>query len=182
MSTCCGTRVPAQAAAKDRFVDLQVKSGSTWKTVASGQTTASGTFRLTTKPAKEGTHSYRVTKRATAGLPAASSPPVPVRVVAQFAVTATVSPPAITLGQRATISGKVTPPPARPGDRRVELQVRSGSSWRRVATGETRASGGYAFSVKPMSTGVHTYRVVKPATPGKRAAVSPPVTVKVKRR
>ena len=179
--TFTGTALPAQTAAADRTLDLQVKSGSTWKVVATGRTTTTGAYTLTTKPTEEGTFNYRVTKRPTDDLPAASSPTVSVKVTRQFTVTAKAKPTRLELGERATISGKVTPTVSRPIDRTVQLQLRSGSAWRNVTRATSTATGLYSFSVKPKKLGTYRYRVAKLGAAGKRTAYSPIVSVTVKR-
>ncbi len=174
-----GTVLPVQSSAADRKVQLQKKTGSTWTRVADGLTSAAGTYAFTLKPTAQGTVSYRVMKIATTKLKAASSPTVTVMATQQFVVTAKASPTTVKLGKKSTIAGTVTPKLASANNRAVQLQLKKGSSWKKVASGRTQASGAYSFSVKPTTKGTISYRVMKPATEGRRPAYSTTVKIKV---
>jgi hypothetical protein len=78
--TFTGKVTPPQTARADRIVDLQVKSGSRWKAVTTGRTTATGSYRLRTAPLGTGMQRYRLVKRATKTIPAASSRTVAIKV------------------------------------------------------------------------------------------------------
>ncbi|GAA3610167.1 hypothetical protein [Microlunatus ginsengisoli] len=177
-----GTVVPVQASAADRTVQLQVRSGSTWSRVADGSTTATGTYAFSVRPRAQGSYAYRVLKLGTGQLKAASSPTVTVEVTQQFTVTAKAAPTKITIGRKATISGTVTPRLASAVDRGVQLELKTGSSWKKLSTEHTSAGGTYSFTVKPTRKGNYSYRVVKTAAAGKRAAASPIVKITVRPR
>ena len=73
---------------------------------------------------------------------------------------------------RATFVGAVKPAKA---GRTVSLQLKSGSSWKTLAKGRTKANGSYELSGAARSGGV--YRVSSPAYKGARAASSATVGV-----
>jgi hypothetical protein len=171
--TFTGTVTPPQARARDRKVDLQVQSGSRWRTVAKGSTTATGAYTLTTTPQKQGGFSYRVTQRAAGGLPATSSAPLLITVTRQYVVTAKINHAKIRIGRSAVVSGKVKPTEAGASSRTISLERRSGSSWETVSTKGTKASGAYRFTIKPAEAGTSRYRVRKDAVGDRRAAYSP---------
>jgi len=69
----------------------------------------------------------------------------------------TVTPAAVLTGQTVHITGDITTPVVR----KVDLQYKSGSSWKKVVSGTTDASGLYDFSQK--ITGSKTFRVSAPS-------------------
>lgn len=64
------------------------------------------------------------------------------------------------LGTTATISGALTPAHA---GHPIHLQQYASGSWRTIATRALSSTGGYAFGVRPATTGGFAYRVYKPA-------------------
>ncbi len=177
-----GSALPVQSAAADRKVQLQKRTGATWTRVADAVTSATGAYAFTVRPTTQGTVSYRVVKIATKQLKIAYSPIVSVKATEQFVVTAKAKPTTVKLGKKSTITGTVTPKLASVNDRGVQLQVKEGSSWKKVANGRTQASGAYSFSVKPSKKGTISYRVMKASAEGKRTAYSTTVKVKVTKR
>jgi murein DD-endopeptidase MepM/ murein hydrolase activator NlpD len=86
---------------------------------------------------------------------------------AQLSISATAA--TARLGTTSRIAGTMSP--ARPGER-VYLQRYSGGTWGNVTSVLLSAASGYAFAVKPSSTGRFRYRVRKPATSGLLAVTS----------
>lgn len=173
---------PVPSRAWERTVELQRKIGSRWEAVETQQTSGSGRFDFDLKAEeKVATEQYRVRKLPTAGRQEALSPVVTVKVqttvIPTYTVTAKAKPTKIKVRQRSTISGVLAPVPAAAGDRAVQLQLKRGSSWRKVASTTAKASGIYSFRVKPTKKGTYAYRVVKPATDGARTAYSSTVKV-----
>ena len=79
-STIAGTVTPPMASSADRWVQLQQKKGSTWKTVKATKTSSSGRYSFTVKLSKTATYTYRVLKTPAAGKRAAYSPSVKITV------------------------------------------------------------------------------------------------------
>jgi len=82
---------------------------------------------------------------------------IPVR----YSLSASVSPTAITLGQTATVQGKV-------GNRaavgnRVVVQRWVGGAWTSVGSASVRASGRWSYVTKPQGRGMQIYRAWKPS-------------------
>ena len=181
-TTINGSVAPTQSSAANRKVQLQIRSGTSWVKAADGVTSASGAYAFTVKPRAEGSYAYRVLKLATSQLKAAASPTVTVKVTQQFTLTAKAKPTKLKVGKKTTISGIVTPRLASAKDRGVQLQVKKGSAWKKVSTKTTTRTGSYSFSVKMKKKGTFSYRVVKSAAAGKRAAASPTIKITVTKR
>lgn len=177
-----GTVTPKPAKANDRDVVLQVRKGDGWATVLEKNTAADGTYAFTVSQRTAGAYVYRVKKNAAEGRTTAYSPEVTITVGKPFVVTAKVKPAKIKVGKKTTISGTVSPRMSAAKDRSVQLQVKKGKSWKKVANSSTTAAGAYRFTVKPTKKGTYSYRVLKQAAAEKKAAYSPVVKVKVVKR
>lgn len=174
---------PKPAKANDRDVVLQVRKGDGWATVLEKNTAADGTYAFTVSQRTAGAYVYRVKKNAAEGRTTAYSPEVTITVGKPFVVTAKVKPAKIKVGKKTTISGTVSPRMSAAKDRSVQLQVKKGKSWKKVANSSTTAAGAYRFTVKPTKKkGTYSYRVLKQAAAEKKAAYSPVVKVKVVKR
>jgi hypothetical protein len=130
----------------------------------------------------QGTFVYRVKKLAAAGRSVAYSPSITVVVGQPFTVTAKAKAKTIKVGKKITISGRVAPRVSARKDRTVQLQVASGTTWKKVASTKTSASGRYSLTIKAKRKGTYEYRVVKTSAGGRPAASSPTVAITVKPR
>jgi murein DD-endopeptidase MepM/ murein hydrolase activator NlpD len=88
-------------------------------------------------------------------------------VAGQLSISATAA--TARVGTTSRVAGTLSP--ARPGER-VYLQRYAGGTWGNVTSTLLSGSSGYAFSVKPATTGRFRYRVRKPATTGLLAVTS----------
>ena len=173
-----GTISPVPDTAYERTVQLQEKVGQDWKVIDTQQTSSNGRFNFGLTGTTKGSHTYRVWKIATSGRTAAVSAPVTV-TVGGFAVTVKASPTSVDLGTSVTFTGTALPAQTAAADRTLDLQVKSGSTWKVVATGRTTTTGAYTLTTKPTKEGTFNYRVTKRPTDDLPAASSPTVTVKV---
>jgi hypothetical protein len=78
------------------------------------------------------------------------------------------------LGSSSRLSGVVTP--AHSGQAIVLQQYVSGA-WKTVTSTKLTSTGGYAFTVKPASSGAFSYRVLKPADSDHLAVTTPVVKI-----
>ena len=93
------------------------------------------------------------------------------QAAAPYTVTLT-SPNAVAVDQTAQLSGSVSP--HSPGTS-IDLQIKSGSSWRFIATALLSSNSTYDFAFKQSAPGFYPIRVFKPAS-STRAAGSASTT------
>jgi hypothetical protein len=93
-----------------------------------------------------------------------------------YTVSMSVDRTKIILGQKVTFGATVSP--SNPGGK-VQLQKRGSGTWKRVAVRKLDASSQARFRVEPPTRGKHTYRIVRPATPGSKRVIAGPLTVTV---
>ena len=182
--TISGKATPVATKAVYRLVQLQRKTKDGWTKVDEQQTSSTGAYSFELTAGKAGKEVYRVYKVQSLGRSAAASAELTITVgttLQQFTVTAKAKPTKVRRGKKTTISGKVTPAMPVAAQRRIELQIKKGTAWKKVTTASTKASGAYAITVKPTKLGKLSYRVVKLAAAGRQNAYSPPVKITVKR-
>lgn len=181
LATITGTIDPVSSVATERTVALEVKTGTTWTPVTTTEAAADGTYRFDAQLSTAGTSTYRVTKEASGELTAGVSNTVAITALEPFQLTAK-APTQVSVGSKLVITGKVTPAPnpAAADEGGIELQAKSGSTWKTVITDRTAEDGTYRFVIVPGRAGTTTYRVFKPAAGVLDAASSPTVKVKVK--
>ncbi len=177
--TISGTVTPTLPTADDRDIALQVAHGDTWATVGEKNTAADGSYSFTLPQPKSGTYVYRVKKFAAGGRSTAYSAEITITVLNGFVVTAKTGSTDLDPGRTTTIAGTALPAQQARSDRAVQLQIKQGTTWARVADGATTAGGSYTFTVRPPADRTTAYRVVKQATATLKAASSPPVMVTV---
>lgn len=164
----------AVAGAPVRF-DRRTAGTTTWTSIGTVTTDASGYARLSQTPGKH--TEYRARDGRTAKitlLPAPATSPVLVR--SRRSATLTTSTSSLLLGRSATLSGTAAPSAA---GRTATLQRYSGGAWTTVASKVIGSTSGYAFSVKPTARGTSTYRVVVSADSLHDAGTSPARTLSV---
>jgi len=145
---------------------------STWYTLVSTRSSASGTFAFLVKPAYHTDYQARF-DGSTSFLPTIS----PTFTVSSLPrVITSVSPTSVPRGGTAKIS--VTVQPNHSGQQ-VTLQRLVGTMWTWVAYGNLTTSSTYAFSVRPTVAGTYTYRVYKSADPDHGVGISPNITLRV---
>ena len=156
---------------KSRLVELQRKSGSKWVKVTTGKTSSAGKFSFTIKIAAS-TTTYRVyAKKTKIGKKKYLAVTSPSRKITTQAQKGTLSAPT-TVQQGASIAFSSTFSPARTS-RPVVLQVKKGSTWVEVATGNQTSNGATTFSVEAEAAGTFSYRAVASAFRGAATAATP---------
>ncbi len=140
-----------------RTVRLYVrKQGTTsWSLLATRTTSSSGSFSAA--HAARTNVDYRATYAGSTNYAAARRD---VRMNVAPAVSASLSASSVRLGGRVVLRGTVKP--AHAGQSVVRQQL-VGGTWTTLATNRLSTTGTYSFSVKPVSRGTKSYRVVKPA-------------------
>jgi len=98
----------------------------------------------------------------------------PADAATRYAVTLASSATRADVGQRVTLTGKVTPSAK---GQRVKVQWSSGTGWTTIARPRLNRHSHYRVNVTVSSPGDNHYRVVKPKSPGRKKGVSPSVTV-----
>lgn len=147
---------------KSRPASLQFQEGSTWVDLASGITLFDGTFEFTTQ-ARDKDTTYRVQgpEVVDSDLPEETTSTVQVVTLPQSGT--------LSLATKAEIGAKVdaraTFSPVRE-NRPVELQVKDGSNWKKVASGRQDATGSATFSIPTNKAGKFSYQVVAKAHNG----------------
>jgi hypothetical protein len=154
--------------AANATVVLARRSGSTWVTVATATTSATGAASFTVKPSV--TTRYRV---VSAGMPSAETT---LSVRPKISVTVRTSTSAgVTL---VTLTASVAP---RLGGAVVRLQRLIRATWTTVASHRLGRASGYAFTLRTISTLKGVYRVQVPATATTVAGASARIFVTVVR-
>lgn len=113
---------------------------------------------------------------AAAGTIALAAPAAASATTVHPHVSATLSQSVIHRGAHATLSGTVTP--AVPG-RGVYLQELWSGRWHTLGSHRLSSTSRYAFSIGSQVRGIHTYRVYRPAQPGRSSAISRTVSLRV---
>ncbi|MEA4944039.1 MAG: putative Ig domain-containing protein, partial [Propionicimonas sp.] len=161
-----------------RPVVLQLKSGSTWKTIATGKTTSTGAFSLTAAT-KKGSVKLRVvakkTRVAGKNYQKITSRSKTVRTSTQ-SVTLSITKSAFV---NQSVTATVVAKPARSG-RPTQIQVKSGGKWTTVATGVQTAKGRSTIALVAKTAGTFSYRAYVPAWHGAPAKATAPTTVTIK--
>jgi hypothetical protein len=169
-----GTVYPAHAHEKVLIQTQDSTTGSGWRTVASGRTTAASAFTITHAFRDGGDYTLRAVlpsdPRNLAG--SSDSSTLEVQQTQNPSFTITSSAPAITVGSAATISGALyqpgtaTPTPSVP----VELYARGvNGAFQAVASTTTGTDGTYSFANQaPLNNTV--YKVETTARPVERSA------------
>lgn len=167
--TIAATLTAAGAPVAGQPVRFEVRRAGTsaWSPLAVKNTTSTG---KTTAFAHTPSYNveYRATFAGTASLLASSltrSVGVGSKVSAATSIVRALN------GTQIRISGSVSP--AHSGT--MLLQAWTGSKWATVAT-TTLSGSAYAFTPRPMNTGVYRYRVVRPADADHVSGISPTVT------
>ncbi|WP_410792218.1 glycoside hydrolase domain-containing protein [Kribbella sp. C-35] len=131
----------------------KAKNASKWSTVGTFTSDANGVATTSQKPAVSTYYMWGY--NGTTGVLGTRSAAALVQV--HPAMSAYLTPAAITLGGSTLLYGYLNPPHA---GTTAYLQRRSGTSWVAVTTGKLTTNGKYAFSIKPTARGTYTYRVV----------------------
>jgi hypothetical protein len=100
----------------------------------------------------------------------------PLTVLVHPALSATLSPRAIRLGQQATLTGSLSP--ARAGQV-VYRQGFYGGAWHTWATARVSPTGRFSFTIRPTVRTTDRYRVYLPADAARAATASPTLTLAV---
>ncbi|MCW2768752.1 MAG: CotH protein [Aeromicrobium sp.] len=146
-----------------RAVELQYKSGSSWKKVTSGKTAAEGTYALKVTQTVA-TRDYRVIAAKSGSNPALTSAPTTVVTRADK-----VSSPILSRDGSSIVARGVADP-ILPG-RLFRLEYKSGSSWKTLGSAAEDAGGG--INVVAPSSGSRSYRLAADPQDGSTGAVSP---------
>ncbi|HEU4422743.1 MAG TPA: glycosyl hydrolase family 18 protein [Pilimelia sp.] len=168
--TLTATTGGARLAGRPVQLHYRWAGSTTWRTVATGTTSSTGTVSLTYVPGGNG--EYRLYSPASWTYLAATSPTATAlvrwRVTAKFD-DATVSP-----GTTAYLRGTVAP--VRAGTT-VQRQQYSGGVWRTVASAAVRSDGTYVFPVATSARGTYVFRVVAAAATLNTTGFSPQVSL-----
>jgi hypothetical protein len=174
--TLTGTlRTAAGAALGSRTVRVEVRpAGSTaWSPSASSTTSATGAFSVAVLPTA--TSSYRAVFAAVTPYPAATSSAVAVAVATRITLRAVAK--RVRVRGIVTFTGTIAP---KAKGRRITLQCRRGSSWRKVARGTTSATGAFRIRVRAASRGTLACRTVVGADSTHAGGTSRSVSVSVR--
>lgn len=158
-----------------RPVTLQGWIGGKWKKLASGKTTKSGKYSLTTSTTKASLRVRVIAAKKKVGKHTharIASKPVTVKLAKQSAKVA--MPKSVHKGEHTTATAIVSP--VRKG-RPVKLQVRVDGTWTTAGKASLNAKGVAKIGVRPTRTGSLSYRVVVPAWRGAPAVASSTVKV-----
>lgn len=157
-----------------RSVDLLVrpKGATSWRRVARLTTSSTGRVRASHTPQRNVEYMLRFQGR-TSHLGADGAVAV---VDVRPRVTADLDKTSVSLGSRAVLSGRVSPPH---GGQRVVLQRNQGGRWRDLRSTTLTSTGRYRFSLEPDRRGDHRYRVRKAADSDHVATASPARTLSV---
>ena len=151
--------------------------GASWVKVASGNTTRTGAFSILTSN-RASTTTYRVhAAAATLGLQRYPAVWTPTKKITTEAQSGRLTLPA-TSEQGATVRATAVFKPARTG-RPVALQVKNGSDWSQVATGEEASNGSASLLVPSSSVGSFAYRAIAKEFNGAVAVATPSKTITV---
>jgi len=169
--TATGTGLPI--AGRTMLLMWLPAGSSTWRYVATGTTSSTGTIALKYTPPTNG--SFRLVSYSSWEWLSGASPIVTTLV--RWRVSAAFTDNTVTRGTRVYLRGSVAP--IRTGTP-VQLQRVVNGVWQSATTPTTVASNGtYVFSFAWPIAGTYTYRVVVPATALNAAATSPNVTLYV---
>lgn len=161
-----------------RPVVLQRKSGSKWKTVSTGKTSATGTFTLTGSTTGSSVTVRVLAKKIKIKGKTYKQITTKSKKISTVAQSLKLSlPSSLTAGK--PVSAVLTAKPARTG-RPVQVQVKSGSTWKKVADGKQKSTGKATIAVTPAKAGTFTYRGYLPAWKGAPAIATAAVKVTVK--
>jgi hypothetical protein len=142
---------------------------SSWQTIGTSTTDASGILQRSVKP--QWTGSWRWRYAGTTAYQASISPGVTVTV--RELVTSSVSKTSVPRGQAVSFYGKIYPAHAGAA---VHLQIRDGTaSWRTIGQATTAANGNYSLSYHPV--GSRYYRIYWPGDVDHAAAGGPTLHV-----
>jgi hypothetical protein len=141
---------------------------STWTSVNSGYTSATGTVSLTA-PVQRVTTAYEVRTVFADPLPVASTRTVAVRTSISAVLSATTVPH----GRSVTVHGVFSPAARVP----VQLQRYYSRAWHTVATQVTQSTGFYAFKFVPPTKGSYPLRVYFAGSAAYLASASPTRTL-----
>ncbi|WP_344222436.1 S8 family serine peptidase [Kribbella sancticallisti] len=144
----------------------RAKNVSALKLIASLKTSSTGTVNYAYKP----TTSSVFTMVFVGNADLMGTRTADINVAVAPAITATLAPTAIRLGQVTKFSGYVAP--AHYG-KPVYLQYYSAKTWRTIASVKLSASGAYAFGIKPATRGSFAYRVLFTADADHAQAITP---------
>jgi hypothetical protein len=174
--TLTGTlKTAAGAALGSRTVRGEVRPAGTsaWSPSASSTTSATGAFSVAVRPTATG--SYRAVVAAVTPYPAATSPAVAVAVATRITLKAGTG----SVRVRGIVSFAGTIGPKAKG-RRITLQCRRGSSWRKVARGTTSTTGAFRIRVRAASRGTLSCRALAGADSTHTGGTSRPASVAVR--
>lgn len=95
-----------------------------------------------------------------AGVGALTGPPAAAEVsrAPAASISISVTTPAVVVGQKAVVKGRVTPAKA---STRVMLQQKVSGGWKNLSRQGVTANGGYRFKVAPDAGGTFRYRVIR---------------------
>lgn len=97
-----------------------------------------------------------------------------------FVVTAQLAKSQVEQKDLATVTGRIESVPPQAAQRTVVLEVKQGSTWKKVTTTRADSTGAYRFNVQQSTVGVFQLRVRKPASNGLLQGVSPTLTLTVR--
>jgi spore germination protein YaaH len=153
LTTTSGTAVPGQKV----FLQWRQAGSTTWRAVASGTTSSTGTISLSYAPSTNG--NFRLASMSSWAYGSTTSPTVTTLV--RWRVTAALDDSTVTRGTTVYVRGSVTP--ARAGTT-VQRQRPINGVWTTVATVTVRSDGTYTSSFVWTTAGTYSYRMVAPAT------------------
>jgi hypothetical protein len=129
------------------------KGTATWSTVTTATVPASGNYSIAVKPATN--IEYVAHTSGSENVLGATSPIRTVFVAPQVGIHASAT--TIRRGQAVKLTGATAPVRKSVA---VYIHILKAGKWQFYASGRTSASGNYAFSIRPPSTGKFTYRTV----------------------
>ena len=161
LTTTAGTAVANQKV----VLQWRQAGSTTWRSVATGTTSSTGTVSLRYAPASNG--SFRLT--APSSWSYLSSTSASLTTLVRWRVSASFSDATVSRGTTARLTGKVAP--IRAGAA-VWRQRYVNGAWTTVSSTTVRTDGTYSFSFTWNTAGTYTYRVVVPSTSLNAAAYS----------
>jgi alpha-tubulin suppressor-like RCC1 family protein len=153
-----------------RPVVLQIKAGKKWKTAATGKTTKTGRFNLTSSTTSATATVRVVAKKVKVKGKKYAAVTTKTRTIKTTTQSASLSMPTsaqINEGVNANLAFT----PARTG-RPVQLEALIGGQWTRIGTGFETATGKALIQLTATTAGTYSYRGVAPAWNGAAAVVS----------
>ena len=161
LATTSGTPVSGQKV----MLQWRAAGTTTWRTVATGTTSSTGSVSLRYSPAANG--SFRLSAPSSWSYLASSSVTVSTQV--RWRVSAALADATVNRGATIRLTGKVAPVRGTT----VQRQRYVNGAWTTVASTTVRSDGTYGFSFTWKTAGTYTYRVVVPGTSLNATGYSP---------